>query len=238
VGRLHHLSEENQHPGHGENLERRQHLRDDPQVFHLHHLNERNQRHVHDRDLERQHRPRVIRLRNLNAEDGQSDRVQRRQNPSAHHRHRGNMAGRQLKRWGRVRLRGRVVVLRTIHRVAAKGLNVKNSALLRQRRGPDPSAAALNSERRRQYVNLAVHRPRAGLLLLAKRAARENEVRGPLDNLAGNRAVERLRQLNTVPVSQSAERKSQRKDHPRQVRDNSGTIFTAAPEQNFGAACF
>jgi len=128
------------------------------------------------------------------------------------------------------------VVLRTIHRVAAKELNVKDSARLRQRLGLDPSAAALNSERRPGYVSLAVHRLRARLP--AKRAARENEARAPMVNLADNHGAERRLQPSVPPNSQSAERKSPKDQHQRQGHNNSGAIFTAAPEQKLRSRSF
>jgi len=126
------------------------------------------------------------------------------------------------------------VVQKTIHRVATKDLSVKDSALLRQRVRLDPSAAVLNSERRPGYVSLAVHRLRTRLP--AKRAARENEVRAPMVNLADNHGAERRLQPSVPPNSQSAERKSP-KDQ-RQGHNNSGAIFTAAPEQKLRSRSF
>jgi hypothetical protein len=128
------------------------------------------------------------------------------------------------------------VVLRTIRRVTAGDLNVKGSALLRQRVRLDPSAAALNSERRRHYVNLAVRRLGAGLL--AKRAARENEVRMPMVNLADNHGAERLLKPSIPPDSQSAERKSPKDQHHCQGHNNSGAILLRLRSENFRAARF
>ena len=139
------------------------------------------------------------------------------------------------------------MVLRTIHRVAAEDLNVKGSALLRQRAWAATSVASLNSERRRKSVTLAVNRRR--VVLLGKRAARENEGKGPLVNLADNRReVERKLQASSTahgnqsasPISRSVEAKSRKGERHRRVHNNfAGAIFLQRLRRtNFGAACF
>jgi hypothetical protein len=158
------------------------------------------------------------------------------------------MAGHLHAGWARVQVR--LVVLRIFRRVAANQLNARNSALLRQRVGLEPSAAVLNIEHRLDYVSRPVRRRPAALL--AQWAVREKEGRARMVNrLAGHqevarrlqpsvprdsRGAERRPQRTAARYSQSLARKNQRKEHRRQGINNSGAIFTAAPEQNFGAA--
>jgi hypothetical protein len=186
----------------------------------------------------------VYRLRHLNAAEAdqagglpslgrqparREHRARRPHNLSAQHRHRQNRAGHLHAGWARVQVR--LVVRGIFHRRVAR-----NSALLRQRGRLDPSAAVLNVEHRLDYVSLAVRRLRAGLPTNCK--PREKEGRARMVNLADSRGVERRPQLTAARDSQSLARKNQRKEHRRQGLNNSGAIFTAAPEQNFGAACF
>ena len=147
-------------------------------------------------------------------------------------RHLRNMVDHQRAGWARVRVRR--VVMRTFRRkVAARQLNVIDSALRRQWAQGKASAGAENSERRRHYVNLAVRHLRARLL--AKRVARDNQVRA-LINPAGRRELECLLLQSMVRDSRSMERKSPKREHLHQGHNNFGAIFTAAPEKDSGAA--
>src|SRR6266480_6186201 len=120
-------------------------------------------------------------------------------------------------------------------KVAARQLNVSDSALRRQWAQGKASAGAENSERRRHYVNLAVRHLRARLL--AKRVARDNQVRA-LINPAGRRELECLLLQSMARDRRSMERKSPKKEHLHQGHNNFGAHFTAAPEKNSGAAFF
>ncbi len=185
-------------------------------------------------------------LRSLGRQPARREhRAQRPHNLSAHHRHRQNRVGRQFAGWARVQVRVRLEVLRIFRRVAANQLNVRDSALLRQRGRLDPSAAVLNIEHRLDYVSRPVRRLRAGLLTNCK--PREKEGRAPMVNPADSRReVERKLQASSAahgnqsapPISRSAEAKNQKKEHRRRVHNNSGAIFTAAPEEKSGAAFF
>jgi hypothetical protein len=227
VGRLHHLSEEDQRPVDGRGPESRQRLLD-RQACRLHHLNEAEANPSDDlHSLARQ----PTRLEH---------RERRRRLLSALRRHRQNVAGRQLTIWARVRLPVRLVV----------HLNVSASALRRQwalrkasaaaeSRGhcsqlapARPGILAENSERHRGYVIPAAPLPWAALL--AERMARDNRVRA-LINPAGRRELECLLLQSMARDSRSMERKS---PHLHQGHNNSGAIFTAAPEKNSGAAFF
>jgi hypothetical protein len=165
----------------------------------------------------------------LNAANGQANRGQQRLVRSANRRHQ-NVVDRPLAGWAKLRLRVRLVVLRTFRRkVAARDLNVSDSAL-RCQVAPNPAAVlAENSERHLGYVIPAPRLLRA--VLLAKRAAREKKVL-PMVNLVGHREVERPRLRSTARASRNAGRKSLKEEHHRQGHNNSSTITTAAPEKN------
>ncbi|HZD09278.1 MAG TPA: hypothetical protein VE176_13570, partial [Candidatus Limnocylindrales bacterium] len=224
VVHLRHLSEENQRPVHVEKLER--HLRAASQVVRLCHLNGANLNPVHDHSpawRERQpDRPKVFRLRRMNAVNVPADRADRRRRNVASHRH---------VSWARVHLQGQAVVPKMFRRrVAEKDLNVKESAPRHQQRERvQMSVAALSVGRRRKFVSLVASRLRA--VLPAKRAAPEKEGKAPMLNLVAHRVVDRLRQRSTARQSQRVERKSPKEERHRQGHNNSGVIFTAAPEQ-------
>jgi len=170
-------------------------------------------------------------LRSLGRQPARREhRARRRHNLSALRHPRQNRAGHLHAGWARVQVR--LVVLGIFRRRVAR-----NSALLRQRVGLEPSAAVLNIEHRLDYVSLAVRRLRAGLLTNCKPREKEGRAR-MVNRLAGHQEVGRRPQLSVPRDSQRAERKDPRKEHRRQGLNNSGAIFTAAPEQNFGAAFF
>jgi hypothetical protein len=150
------------------------------------------------------------------------------------------MVDHQFTSWARVRVRALLVV----------HLNVSASALRRQWALRTASAAAEsrghcrqlapvrpgilaeNSERHRGYVIPSARLP--WVVLLAKRMARDNQVRA-LINPAGRRELECLLLQSMARDSRSMERKS---PHLHQGHNNSGAIFTAAPDKNSGAAFF
>ena len=167
------------------------------------------------------------RLRHLNAAEADQARGLR----SLRHP-RQSRAGHLRADWARVRVR-RVVMRIFRRKVAARQLNVIDLALRRQWAQGKASAAAENSERRRHYVNLAVRHLRARLL--AKRVARDNQVRA-LINPAARRELECLLQVSAPQASQRVERKSPKREHLHQGHNNFGAIFTAAPEKDSGAA--
>lgn len=175
----------------------------------------------------------MYRLRHLNAAEADQARGLR----SLRHP-RQNRAGHLHAGWARVQVR--LVVRKIFRRRVAR-----NSALLRQRGRLDSSAAVLNIEHRLGYVSLAVRRLRAALLTNCK--PREKEGRAPMVNLADSRReVERKLQASSAahgnqsapPISRSAEAKNQKKEHRRQGLNNSGAIFTAAPERRIRSRFF
>ena len=104
-------------------------------------------------------------------------RERRRHLLSVHRRHRQNMVGHQREIWARVRVRP--VVMKIFRRkIAARQLNVSDSALRRQWAQGKASARAENSERR---LGCAIP---AARLLRAAPLARDNQVRA-LINPAG-----------------------------------------------------
>jgi hypothetical protein len=120
-------------------------------------------------------------------------------------------------------------------KIAATDLNVSASALRRQWAQGKASAAAENSERHPGYIIPSARLPWA--VLLAKRMARDNRGRA-LINPAGPRELECLLLQSMARDSRSMERKSPKREHLHQGHNNSGAIFTAAPEKNSGAAFF
>jgi hypothetical protein len=92
-----------------------------------------------------------------------------------------------------------------------------------------PGILAETSERHLDYIILSARLPRVALL--AKRMARrDNQVRA-LINLAGRRELERLPQPTTAPVNLSMEIKGPKNRRLHPGHNNSGAIFTAAPEK-------
>jgi hypothetical protein len=97
-------------------------------------------------------------------------------------------------------------------------------------------ARAGNSGRDLESVSQARSRQLAHLP--AKRAAREKEAKAPMVNLPHHQEAERLLQPSVARGSQSAERKKQRKNHPRRGHNNPGAIVIAAPERKGSGAAF
>jgi len=207
VGRLHHLSEENQRPVDGHDPASRQRLLDQ-QTCRLHHLNEAKVNPADDlHSLARQ----PTRLEH---------RERRRRLLSILRRHRQNMVDHQLTSWARVRAPVRLVVLRTFRRkVAARHLNVSVSALRRQLAAVRPGILAENSERHPGYIIPAARPPWAALL--AELMARDNQVRA-LINLAGRRELECLVLQSMARDSRSMERKSPKRERLHQGHNNFG----------------
>ena len=221
--RLHRLREGNQRQVDGHDPESRQRLLDQ-QACRLHHLNEAEANPADDlHSLARQ----PTRLEH---------RERRRRLLSVLRRQRQNMVDHQSTSWARVRVPVRLVVLKTFRpKVAARHLNVSDSALRRQLAPVRPGILAENSERHLGYVIPPAHLLWAALL--AKRMARDNQVRA-LINLAGRRELERLLQQSMARDSRSMERKNPKREHLHQGHNNFGAIFTAAPDKNPGAAFF
>lgn len=141
------------------------------------------------------------------------------------------MVDHQREGWARVRVR-RVVMRIFRRKVAARQLNVSDSALRRQLATVCPASPAENSERRLGCVIPAARLPWAAPL--AKRMARDNLVRA-LINPAGRRELECLLLQSMARDSRSMERKS---PHLHQDHNNFGAIFTAAPEKKFRSRFF
>src|SRR5207249_7243965 len=100
-------------------------------------------------------------------------RERRRRLLSVLRRQRQNMVDHQSTSWARVRVPVRLVVLKTFRpKVAARHLNVSDSALRRQLAPVRPGILAENSERHLGYVIPPAHLLWAALL--AKRMARDN----------------------------------------------------------------
>jgi hypothetical protein len=183
----------------------------------------------------------VSHLRHLNAANAQANPARRRRHDlCAQRRHHENRVSRRRAGSAKARRQAPLVALRTIHRVAAEELNAKDSALLRQRVREETSAAALNREHRPKHATLAVSRRL--VVLQVKRAGQEKEARALGLNLAGShREVEhklrassavRGNQRSALPISRNAQAKNRREEHHRQVHNNAGVVFTAAPKQN------
>jgi len=119
------------------------------------------------------------------------------------------------------------VVLRT-SRVADEDSKIRDLELLRQQARVKTSAGVLNIGSPPDCVSQAVRRLRAGLP--AQCEAQEKQARAPMANLADSRGAERRPQRTAARYSHSLARKNQRKEHRRQGLNNSGAIFTAAPE--------
>lgn len=94
-----------------------------------------------------------------------------------------------------------------------------------------PGILAEKSECHLDYIILSARLP--WVALLAKRMARDNQARA-LINPAGRQECLLLQSM--ARDNRSMETKSPKREHLRQGHNNSGAIFTAAPENNSGAA--
>ena len=132
--------------------------------------------------------------------------------------------------------------------VVAEDPSVSDSALRRQQAKVRMSVAAQNSDRSLQLASQSRRRLRARRRV--KRAARKKQGKAPMLNLAvrhqeaerrlladRQQEVERPLQPNALRGSQSAARKSLKKNHHRQDHNNSGPICdSGSGKKNSGAA--